>query len=79
MSLLDTLADPNYRPSRGPNCSISLIMSGADKETAQLFAAALKNPHAPATEIAKAMAERGYPMPAHSLQRHRRGECRCGA
>lgn len=76
-SLLDNLADPNYRPRRGPNCSIALIVSTLDPDTAELFHAAMDNPYAPGTEIAKAMAERGYQMPAHSLQRHRRGECRC--
>mgnify|MGYP007090086211 FL=1 len=78
MSSLESLASPDYRPRRGPNCSIALIIETADEATRELFAAALANPHAPGTDIAKAMAERGYPMPAHTLQRHRRGECRCG-
>jgi hypothetical protein len=79
MSSLESLASPDYRPRRGPTCTVPAILDTADDDTVALFTAALANPHAPGTDIARAMTERGYPIPAHTLQRHRRGECRCGA
>ena len=54
-------------------------LATADDDTVALFTAALANPHAPGTDIARAMTDRGYPITAHTRQRHRRGECRCGA
>lgn len=77
MSSLESLASPDYRPPRGPACTVAVILETADEEIVQLFTAALDNPHAPSTAIAKAIGDRGHRISAHVLQRHRRGECRC--
>lgn len=77
MSSLESLANPDYRPPRGPACTVAVIIATADPETAQLFTAALANAYAPSTAIAKAITDRGHPISANVVQRHRRGECRC--
>lgn len=77
MSSLESLANPEYRPPRGPACTVGVILATADPETVQLFTAALANAYAPSTAISKAMSDRGHPLSSHVLQRHRRGECRC--
>lgn len=77
MSSLESLASPEYRPPRGPACTVAVILETADEETVQLFTAALDNAYAPSTALSKAMTDRGHRISAHVLQRHRRGECRC--
>ncbi len=77
MSLLDDLADPNYRPHTGPACTIEKILSTVDDKTGALIKAALANPYARSTDIALAVTERGHQLSAHVVQRHRRGACRC--
>jgi len=74
---LATLADPGYRPPKGPPCSVGHTLRMADPETANLLAAALANPYASSRDIVDALAERGYVVPMSALRRHRRGECRC--
>lgn len=77
MSSLESLANPHYRPTKGPACTVGVMMATLDADTAALFTAALDNGYAPSTEIARAMTERGHPIAAHVLTRHRRGDCRC--
>lgn len=77
-SLLDSLADPQYAPRRGPNCSVAVVMKQMPKDILEKFQAAMDNHSAPGTEIAKAVQELGYLVRADAIQRHRRGACRCG-
>jgi hypothetical protein len=78
-SLLDNLANPNYRSPRGPECGVSILLGEMKPEQIKAFEAAMGNPHAPSTAIARALNELGYRCSAHVVQRHRRGECRCSA
>jgi hypothetical protein len=76
-SLLDNLADPNYRPPRGPECGVSILLTELKPDQAKSLQAAMANPHAPSTAISKAVADLGHRCSSHVIQRHRRGECRC--
>lgn len=77
MSTLEHLADPTYRPAKGPTCSVAMLLSTMDDNTADLLCKALANPYAPTTAIAAALAEQGHRITAATLQRHRRGNCQC--
>ena len=76
---LATLASPDYRPPKGPPCSVAHTLAVADPETADLLTRALANPYAGIRAISEALAERGHPVTMASLRRHRRRECRCDA
>jgi hypothetical protein len=75
---LATLADPTYRPPKGPNCTIGIILTALPESEAATLRAAMGNPHAPSTHIARALEAMGHPVKPFNIQRHRRGECRCG-
>lgn len=75
---LAALADPNYRPPKGPACTIQLLLDTLDADTAEHLRGALANPHAASTAIVKALQDAGHRVSANTMQRHRRGECRCG-
>jgi hypothetical protein len=77
-SLLDTLADPQYVPKRGPSCTVHLAMQDMDKDTLNKFTTAMANTSAAGTLIAEALQDLGYKVRADAIQRHRRGACRCG-
>lgn len=77
MSMLDDLANPAYRPVKGPDCSMGILLSTVDKETQTLIMAAMANQYAPSTLIAEALTERNHRISANVVQRHRRGQCRC--
>ena len=77
MSLLDNLASPDYRPPRGPECGVAIVLELVDDKTRKTLQAALDNPHAPSTKISVALGELGHRTSSHVVQRHSRGECRC--
>ncbi len=77
MSLLDNLANPNYRQPRAAQCGMGLVLCAVDDKTRKTLLAALNNPYAPSTKIAQALSELGHRTSVHVVQRHRRGECRC--
>jgi hypothetical protein len=74
---LADLARPDYRPVKGPACTIALALETLPDADAANLTAALENPHAPATAIARALAGLGHDVRAYTVQRHRRRECRC--
>jgi len=78
-SLLDDLADPNFRIRKGPQCGVALALAQMPKDIATKLNTAMANPHAPSTKIALAATELGYRIPADTVQRHRRGACSCDA
>ena len=78
MGLLDDLAQPTYRHKRGPRCGVAIALEDMPEPIVAKFTAAMGNRHAPATKIATAVKDLGYPVPAESIQRHRRGACSCG-
>ena len=77
MSLLDNLASPDYRPPRGPECGVAIVLELVDDKTRKTLQAALDHPHAPSTKISVALGELGHRTSSHVVQRHRRSECRC--
>lgn len=77
MALLDDLANPEYRAPTGPVCSLGILLKQLDKKTVDTLNAALTNPHAPSTKISQALTDLGHRITSHTVQRHRRGECRC--
>ena len=77
MGLLDSLASPAYRPPRGPECGVAIVLEQLDDKTRKTLQAALDNPHAPSTKISVALGELGHRTSSHVVQRHRRHECRC--
>ena len=77
MSLLDNLASPDYRPPRGPECGVAIVLEQLDDKTRKTLQAALDNPHAPSTKISVALGELGHRTSSHVVQRYRRNECRC--
>ena len=77
MGLLHNLASPDYRPPRGPECGLGIVLEQLDDKTRKTLQAALDNPHAPSTKISVALGELGHRTSSHVVQRHRRGECRC--
>lgn len=74
---LAALADPAYRVKKGPECSIPTILAALPPDQAEFARLALANPHAPGTEIARSLADLGHKVAVCTVQRHRRGDCRC--
>jgi len=77
VSLLENLANPDYRPPKGPSCGIAIVMQTLGDKDRKTLLAALANPYAPSTRIAQALGEMGHRVSTHVVQRHRRNECRC--
>ena len=70
----------NQVPRRkGPPCSISVILSELDKDDRTALVEALTNPLIAHTAIYRVLANNGFRVNLNTVQRHRRGECRCGA
>lgn len=74
---LADLARPDYRPEKGPACTIGIAFDSLSEADAANLTAALENPHAPSSAIARALASLGHDVRAYTVQRHRRRECRC--
>lgn len=77
MISLEQLANPDFRPMKGPPCGVSTVLTDAPKEIGELLLRAMDNPYAPSSNIARAITDKGYPLSQHAVQRHRRRECRC--
>lgn len=74
---LATLARSDYRPEKGPACTIGLAFGSLSEADAANLTAALENPNAPSSAIARALSSLGYDVRPYTVQRHRRRECRC--
>lgn len=77
---LATLADPDAARAlyhKGPTCSIAVALTNLPADKADLLRQALDNDNARGVDIADAVCGLGYEMTAHTVQRHRRGRCRC--
>ena len=77
---LATLADPDGARSlyhKGPTCSIAMALEGLPPEQATNLQLALDNGNARGVDIADALVALGYDLTSHTVQRHRRGRCRC--
>ena len=66
-------------PRKGPPCSISVILGELDKDDRTALVEALTNPLIAHTAIYRVLADNGFRVNLNTVQRHRRGECRCGS
>lgn len=77
MGLSDRLAGRPPPPVKGPDCTVArLLMSLPPKEAAALDAALADSGWQAAAIEREAKAE-GYRLPQATIQRHRRGLCKC--
>lgn len=77
---LATLADPDGARSiyhKGPTCTIATALDILPPEQAANLQKALDNPNARGIDIADALTAFDMNVAAHTVQRHRRGRCRC--
>ena len=76
MSLRDQIAAQSTI-KRGPTCSVSLLLADLNDEDREALTEAIADPKVPGTAIERALLKEGHRMPAHNIQRHRRGMCSC--
>ena len=77
---LETLADPEGARSlyhKGPTCTMALALETLPADKSDLLRRALENPSARGVDIADALTAYGIECTSHTVQRHRRGRCRC--
>lgn len=77
---LATLADPEGARSlyhKGPTCAIATALDTLPPEQAEFLRQALDNPNARGIDIADALTAFDMNISGHTVQRHRRGRCRC--
>ena len=77
---LATLADPEGARSlyhKGPTCTMALALETLPADQADLLRRALENPNARGVDITDALTVFGIETTSHTVQRHRRGRCRC--
>lgn len=77
---LATLADPEGARSlyhKGPVCAIATALETIPADQADLLRRALENPSARGIDISDALTAFDLNVNAHTVQRHRRGRCRC--
>lgn len=75
MSFLDDIKQLNV--DKGPTCAVAIWLTTATPDAVQGFHAAAAEMSVPSTVIAKVMAKHGFTAGYNSVQRHRRGECKC--
>lgn len=61
----------------GVRCAVSLLEQALDPAEAAELREALDSPDVQGSALSRALAARGYTLPALGIQRHRRGDCRC--
>jgi hypothetical protein len=67
------------RPIKGPRCTVAVMLDGLGGDDRAEAVAALADPAVMSSALVRAMARRGWDVPTqYVVQRHRRGECRCG-
>ena len=68
-----------HGPKKGPVCSVALFLDALGVEERAEVVAAMSDAVVTSSGLVRAMKARGWPTPqAQVIQRHRRGECRCG-
>lgn len=75
MSLAEAIAA--QRVVKGPSCSISVIRAQLDDEDRAALDAAMARTGTPSSVIARALRANGHDVQHQTVQRHRRGECKC--
>lgn len=63
---------------RGPECAVKQILARVDDVDRKALENALRlDSGITGQQIADALTDEGYPVKAHTLQRHRNGRCYC--
>lgn len=66
-------------PVKGPPCTMGVILSELDKDDRSALVEALIDRTVEHTTIYRVLTGNGFKVSINTVQRHRRGECRCGA
>lgn len=77
---LATLADPDGARSlyqKGPTCGVAVALETLPTDQADLLRQAIENTHARGIDISDALTAFDLEIAPHTVQRHRRGRCRC--
>jgi hypothetical protein len=75
--LLDDVDDEAKKYKRGGTCEVTLLLRDLSDEEAAAFQAVLDDVRREGTAISRALKRKGIDLPASSINRHRRGGCRC--
>ena len=62
---------------QGPRCTVANILDDLSPDDARDLLAAFEDPTIRATDVARVLRDRGYPITAHTLRRHVKRECNC--
>lgn len=76
MSLTEILKDAPPQ-DLGPACSVAATLKALPADEAEALRTALADDRWRATQLARVLASEGVHISAHTLSRHRRGECKC--
>jgi hypothetical protein len=75
--LLDEIRN-NKKGLGGPTCTVKVLEQTFTPDDYADLLAAFSEPLVPTSAIWRALDQRGINVSQGALQRHRRGECRCG-
>lgn len=75
--LLDEIR-ANVNDTAGRTCAVKLVIETLTPDDHADLVAAFNDPSVTSAAIYRALNHRGSNVSQFSLQRHRRGECRCG-
>lgn len=75
MSLSDSLA-ANRKTLKGPICTVCTLVAGLSADDAKALQEAFADPGFTSAAIARALKAEGHDASAHTIIRHRKGECR---
>lgn len=63
---------------KGPPCTMSVILDDLQGNDKEALVAALNDTTVMHSTIYRVLTKNGFPVSLNTVQRHRRGECRCG-
>lgn len=74
MSLADSLAREAVT-TKGPRCSICQLVDSLEPSDQDTLLAAFADTRFTSAAITRALRSEGHPVSAHTITRHRKGEC----
>lgn len=77
MGLADAIAAQTA--TKGPKCSMRELFARLDAADVPALTAALADARIPSTAIARALIAEGHKATGFVVNRHRKGDCACGA
>lgn len=78
-SLLDEIGRQAANNRRtGPACAVATVLGSLEVDDAEDLRKALAG-HYTGSAIGRALRDRGYAVSDYTINRHRRGDCTCGA